>query len=172
MCCLGRRRLGRRRARSTRAALASMLARATLWCEVARACCLKRRRWLGRRRARSTRAALASMLARATVWCEVARACCLGPRRLGHRCDCFTRATFVSTLARATVWREAARVPPRHMVGLTPPFRNLKAPAATTGARCVAADVLQKQLGRGGTTTSKAGFHVSLAGVHSSMSTL
>eukprot|EP00964_Phaeocystis_antarctica_P047888 scaffold27716_cov61-Phaeocystis_antarctica.AAC.1 len=35
-CCLGRRRLGRRLARSTRAALASMLARATVWCEVAR----------------------------------------------------------------------------------------------------------------------------------------
>ena len=36
MCCLGRRLLGRRRARSTRAALASTLAVATLWREAAR----------------------------------------------------------------------------------------------------------------------------------------
>eukprot|EP00964_Phaeocystis_antarctica_P163546 scaffold139923_cov145-Phaeocystis_antarctica.AAC.1 len=61
-----------------------MLARATVWREAARACCLGPRR-LGRRCARFTRAALASMLARATVWRKVARSCCLGPRRLGRR---------------------------------------------------------------------------------------
>ena len=49
---------------------------------------------------------------------------------------------------------------------------KLKAPAATTGARCDAAHVLQIQYSRGGTTTSKAGFHVSLARLHSSISTL
>eukprot|EP00964_Phaeocystis_antarctica_P064431 scaffold38742_cov64-Phaeocystis_antarctica.AAC.1 len=47
------------------------LARATVWREAARVCCLGRRR-LGRRRARSTRAALAFTLARATVWRKVA----------------------------------------------------------------------------------------------------
>jgi hypothetical protein len=71
MCCLGWRQLGRRPARSMRTALASTLARATVWQEAAHGCLGWRQ--LGRRPARSTRAALASTLARATVWREAAR---------------------------------------------------------------------------------------------------
>ena len=76
VCCLGLRRLFRRRARSyarsTRAALASTLAVAAIRREAAHVCCLDQRRPVGRR-ARSTRAALASTLAVATIWREAAR---------------------------------------------------------------------------------------------------
>ena len=69
ICCLDQRRPVGRRARSTRAALASTLAVATVWREAARICCLDRRRPAGRL-ARSTRAAQASTLAIATLWRE------------------------------------------------------------------------------------------------------
>jgi len=99
--------------RSTRAALASTLARATLWREWTR---LLPRRWLQSRCcARSTRAALASTLALATWWRETTMAhtlaqatlcgakrhmCCLG-RRLRGRCRArSTRAALASMLAR------------------------------------------------------------------------
>jgi len=71
VCCLRRRRLGRRCTRSTRAAPAPGLARVTV--SAGRHMCQLRRRRLGRCCARSARAAPASTLARVTVWREAAR---------------------------------------------------------------------------------------------------
>eukprot|EP00964_Phaeocystis_antarctica_P128791 scaffold92596_cov75-Phaeocystis_antarctica.AAC.1 len=67
-----------------------MLARATVWREVARVCAASGGGGFAVAVPAFSRAALASTLARAMVWREVAHVCCLLRRWLGRR---FTRST-------------------------------------------------------------------------------
>jgi len=98
------------RARLTRAALASTLARATLCGARPSVCCLGRR-LRGRCCACSTRTVLASTLARATLWRKAARVL-LRAAASGRCCARSTQATLASTLARATLWRGSLRLLP------------------------------------------------------------
>ena len=88
-------------------AVASTLARTTLWREVARV--LPSAAAAGPAvLARSTRAVLASTLARATLWREAA---CVPPKAEATQGRCHarsTRAALASTLARATLGRSGA----------------------------------------------------------------
>ena len=96
------------RARLTRAALASTLARATLCGARPSVCCLGRR-LRGRCCACSTRTVLASTLARATLWRKAARVL-LRAAASGRCCARSTQATLASTLARASLWRGSTRL--------------------------------------------------------------
>jgi hypothetical protein len=99
MCCLGRQLQCRSHARSTRAALASTLARATLWREAAR---VLPRAAASRSLLCSLNATtLASTLARASLWRRSTQ-CCLG-RQLQGRCHARSRAALASMLALATL---------------------------------------------------------------------
>jgi len=149
VCCLGWLQLSRHPARSMRAALASTLARATVWRGVARVlprvaaaellpCSLDAsgRRWLLRWRAPRCG--------------ERRHVCCLGWRQLGRRPARSMRAALASTLVRATVWREAARVLPRVAAAeLLPCLLDAGCAGSYAGAR--------HGLARGGTCASSSG---------------
>jgi len=110
VCRLRRRRLGRRCARSARAAPASTLARVTVWREEARVPPQAAAAWPS---LRPLGAGCAGFYAGARH--GVTRrwhVCRLRRRRLGRCCARSARAAPAYTLARVTVWREAALVPP------------------------------------------------------------
>jgi hypothetical protein len=143
VCCLGRRQLSRRPARSTRAALASTLARATVWRGAARV--------------------LPRVAAAGPSPCSLDADCagfyvgaCHGVasggmwRQLGRRPARSMRAALASTLARATVWREAARVLPRVAIaGPSPCSLNAGCAGFYAGAR--------HGVARGGTCAASGG---------------
>ena len=125
MCCLGRRRLGRRRARSTRAALASTLAVATVWREAARVLPRAAAAWpslgsllpvamfvvlMPQAISLPERAALASTPADATVWREAARVLPRSAAAWPSPCSLYVGCAGFYTLVDATVWREAAMI--------------------------------------------------------------
>jgi len=133
VCCLGWRQLSRSPARSTRTALASTLARATVWRG-------------GTCAASGGGSWAAAMLARRGLcWLlrwraprcfERRHVCCLRWRQLSRHPARSTRAALASTLARATVWRGAAHVLPRvTAAGLLPCSLDAGCASFHAGAR-------------------------------------
>jgi hypothetical protein len=163
MCFLRRRRLGRRCARSARAAPAPTLARVTAWREAAAA--RPPLRPLGAGCAGSYAGArhnvarggtyaasgggglaVAALARRGQRWllgwrasrCGAGRHMCRLRRRwLGRCCARSARAAPASTLARVTVWRDVARMPPQAAAAASPSLRSLGAgcPGSWAGAR-------------------------------------
>ena len=138
LCCLRRRRLGCRCARSSRAAPAPELARITVWRGAAHLPPQAAAAWL---LLRSHSAGSAGFYPGARH--HVARRrhmCRLRRRRLGRCCARWERAAPAPGLARVTGWRGAARVPPQAAVAW-PLVRLLDAGSAGSyaGARHIVA---------------------------------